>query len=125
MTKQHTPTPWRGKIDGKWGDSGEWIVEHPDCGSAAIAITAHNNRKVVAIVVQAEDEYESLELLEANAAFIVRACNAHDELVAALEETRVFLQIFLDAETSVVGIEQIKGRISRNDAALRKARGEV
>lgn len=71
MTKQqHTPTPWR--LDG-WDiksaeNQGRHIVAHSD------SAWAHNRDG-------------------ANATFIVRAVNAHDALVEALENAALFLEI--------------------------------
>lgn len=72
----HTPTPWQ-----------------CDCGPYArqprIYSVSLNNRlyKLIAEVGNAEAPLTAQDEWEANAAFIVRACNSHDALVAAL--TRV------------------------------------
>jgi len=71
----HTPTPWQ-----------------CDCGPYArqprIYSVSLNNRlyKLIAEVGNAEAPLTAQDEWEANAAFIVRACNSHDELVAALTD---------------------------------------
>lgn len=42
----------------------------------------------------------SLQTAQANAEFIVRACNAHDELVAALEEAEAALRRFKELDNA-------------------------
>lgn len=67
MTITHTPTPW------KLENGHSIIADHPFKG-APVATTyklADNGR--------AQQQIPQ----EANASFIVRACNAHDELLAA------------------------------------------
>lgn len=62
---KHTPTPWvnrHGRIEGE--DGGFWIAE----------------------VVAYYAEHEAAQ--RANAEFIVRACNAHEQLVTALTLAR-------------------------------------
>jgi hypothetical protein len=63
---EHTPTPWRAVI---YGNS-EWEVWGGDL--------------LVADVTTPEDPLQP-EVAEANAAFIVRAVNSHEALVAALK----------------------------------------
>ncbi len=69
---KHTPTPWRitgyGIIGGIEDGSGQTVAQAQERPS----------RK------RSEPDHERL----ANAAFIVRACNAHDALVEALVEIR-------------------------------------
>lgn len=73
-TNKHTPTPW--KSDGYWirqsGPNGTRMV-------ADICYTGPHHTPA--------DEYpESCRIVDkANAEFIVRACNCHDELVEALQ----------------------------------------
>lgn len=57
--REHTPTPWKA--------SGNAVFRDGHC----LAMTG--------------TDIWMPEVEEANAAFIVRACNAHDDLVAALE----------------------------------------
>jgi hypothetical protein len=65
MSTQHTPTPWQ-----------------VDASKHSVSIVA--DRFCVAQTATAQTG--NVAPAEANAAFIVRACNAHDELVAALRE---------------------------------------
>lgn len=65
----HTPTPWAQGITCAT-DGSRYITA--DCG------TKYHRRKIVA-------EAEEGPGAQDNAAFIVRACNAHDALVEALE----------------------------------------
>ncbi len=69
-TVKHTPVPWR--IDGKdiITDAG-LVPERED-------IIAH-------VDPLGPNRVPTMDVVRANAAFIVRACNAHDMLVAALE----------------------------------------
>jgi hypothetical protein len=67
MSAAHTPTPWA--VD----DRG--LIHEPFFGGDIFAQVYERNR-------------------EANAAFIVRAVNAHDDLVAALEDARGRLQVY-------------------------------
>ena len=72
MTPNRTPLPW--KIDGGKGKDGDLYI-WPDgdyIGGHAIA-TVHGEIQEGAI---------------GNAAFIVRACNSHEQLLAALKETQ-------------------------------------
>ena len=72
MTTQHTPTPW--KVLQAGDPSGVPRVTSDKGGVAVICVNRYMGEKGPS----AEES--------ANAAFIVRACNAHDELVAALRE---------------------------------------
>ena len=67
MTQKHTPTPWT--------QQGEVITKD----GATIAKAWLNGLY---------EDAGAHDLQQDNARFIVRACNAHDELVAALEEIR-------------------------------------
>ena len=64
----HTPTPWKLTIVG-----GSYCATHYVEGA---------NSEVIAIIDRDVDEPTN----KANAAFIVQACNSHDELVAATKE---------------------------------------
>ena len=70
MTEQHTPLPWR------TARAGERI------GFADAHITGANRRPVATTLYPlAKSDWRAED--EANARFIVQACNAHDELLAA------------------------------------------
>jgi N-dimethylarginine dimethylaminohydrolase len=81
MTHTHTPGPWRvvdslNTIDciGIYGPHSVLVAEIRDPES-----------------VKPEERAQEEETMRDNAAFIVRACNAHDELVKALEKVRIFV----------------------------------
>lgn len=100
MTQQkHTPTPYF--TDGKriWKDCGAY-------------------KSAIADVHQSGTPEDAKSIQESNAAFIVRACNAHDELVEALE--KLMHHIDNDFEGSGVNDEIYHVAL----AALAKARGE-
>ena len=69
MTTNHTPGPWR-VVE---SPQGNYIIESDECGEIAKCKATANG--------------------EALSAFIVRACNAHDELVAVLEFAAAALQL--------------------------------
>jgi hypothetical protein len=73
----HTPTPWLYEITSDHAPAFIY-VENSDNDLAGIAIA---DCKAVDLTYAECD---------ANAAFIVRACNAHDELVAALEQSKEY-----------------------------------
>lgn len=70
---KHTPTPW------KSDDIGQ--------------IHAFE-RGLVAKVLERDTDADQYFVEKANAAFIVRACNAHDELVAAIKLARAEIGVF-------------------------------
>ncbi len=98
-TALHTMTPWI--VDNVKTDGGlniTYVATATDEQISPIAkVTSHN--------------------ASANAAFIVRACNTHDELVAALEDA-------YQALSEEMGFYQSTTAIKIR-AALRKAKGEV
>lgn len=108
-TQKHTPTPWV-----RDGHNLSAIIRlkfpkgHPECKH----ITG-----TYETLVRCEGEN-----WEANAAFIVRACNAHDELVGALEQLKVGLVLRMNREPDHKGVRHDLETI---DAALAKARGEA
>lgn len=95
MTAAHTPTPWavRETIGGK-----RWIYS----GETRVAKAASGKRK-------AENE-----------AFIVRACNSHDALVAALERIERELR---RAKTTGLHPYQVREIHEWIPAALKAAKG--
>lgn len=72
MTTQHTPTPWE--------------VSLRNAGAAIIAPAASGKIHEATIICSGLGGHRG------NAAFIVRACNAHDELVAALRNSLAFVE---------------------------------
>lgn len=70
MSTKHTPTPW--KLD-------PYLVGQ---------IVSMDEVKLIARAGRVQPIYDEEQLeRNANAAFIVRACNSYEQLVAALEET--------------------------------------
>lgn len=74
------------------------------------------------IIKQRQMRYEGFDIAhcygedhEANAAFIVRACNSHDDLVAALEQMTAHYEHLDDGD----------GSIQQARAAIAKAKGEA
>jgi hypothetical protein len=103
MTETHTPTPWLAKEDGY-----EIYITSPDYD---------DNGYEIAIVDNLGLDGKQADLQRVNAAFIVRAANAHDELVEALEEARDYVRsAALDPANSVAG-----KRLALLDTALAKA----
>jgi hypothetical protein len=106
MTATHTSTPW--KCRNQRGP----IREAIDIGGEQLTCTAYGMDP---------------QHTEANASFIVRACNAHDELVAALEDAldrlasvdRMFHKAIRQEQEGELG------QITRGRAALKLAKGEA
>lgn len=71
----HSPLPW------KWGEFGDLVDANERVVGAAR--TNHNSRAHVPIFEIPNDE---------DRAFIVRACNSHDDLLEAHEGIAVFVQ---------------------------------
>ena len=103
MNAKHTPTPWS-------------IVPQND-GSSIIAKMHEDASKGFRIVCHAWLRRDSQAEDQANAAFIVRAVNAHDDLVAALSNLVAIIEDGNKATT-----ESSSYACAR--AALAKARGE-
>jgi hypothetical protein len=81
MAAQHTPTPWQ-------VDSGDELAIQSVEGGAQIATVLGPDD----FLCRDDDDDEVFEEeCEANAAFIVRACNAHDDLVAALKSALAYV----------------------------------
>lgn len=95
-TSKHTGAPWRAQIAER--SDGEVTVAHITSadGIAIAQMAMHDN-------------------VRANAAFIVRACNAHEELVKALRAAneKLWKEGFTTADETIAQIE----------AALSKAGG--
>ena len=73
METRHTPTPWY---------TGKYSMQ---CGAAADHIYSRQSREPSEGIARCYAWVGRGEA-EANASFIVRACNAHDELVEALKD---------------------------------------
>jgi len=93
---------------------GPWMVSRSICvgrpGDVKSTTIANENNEIVANCFRVP-----IGTAEANAAYIVRACNAHDDLVQALEVAEIVLQTegFSDENFLMVDIR----------AALARARG--
>lgn len=77
MTAQHTPTPWMISPCGAMAPDDVMIVA--DFGRN------ENGIQQISTVAKALSIRQTKEVTAANAAFIVRACNAHEELVRMLQ----------------------------------------
>ena len=107
MKITHTPTPWD-------------LSCHTYDGQQLIDI----GTKTTSIAIITEGEESWLED-RANASFIVRACNAHEDLVAALLDARVDLELARMNQKDDEIRESLKDTILKVRAALAKARGEA
>jgi signal transduction histidine kinase len=100
MTTKHTPTPWiLDEERGKLMDADGEFVTH-------ISLTRY------------VDERRDPEA-EANAAFIVRAVNAHEKLVAALRTAHYYLHDMREPPNAGAGFAETLRAV---DAALAKIR---
>ena len=108
----HTPGPW--SIGGLSSNPGEGHVIESDSADRTIAWTANS------YCASNDEEYISQED-EANAEFIIRACNSYYALLTAIQE--VLYSYEDDSDTDLA----IKLELPMEDlqAALAKARGEV
>lgn len=79
---EHTPTPWVWSwIDGEDEDEGnQWVEIHNEHNDEVAVLMVRNATKWRAIVGPER---------EANARFIVTACNVHDPLVEALRDIAI------------------------------------
>lgn len=109
MTTQHTPTPWK-VCDIAVND--QWHV-----GSTIGAADPADGRRVC-------DVSRIPANYQANAAFIVRACNAHDALVAALKESQAALVAWKHSYEAQSGtLAYIDAQWKANNEALAQAEG--
>jgi len=76
--------------------------------------------------IMSNEGYDNIAPDYETAEFIVRACNAHDDLVTALEKAKGYVEATWLGLRNVVGDDNIvKPTIGMIDAALAKANGEV
>lgn len=112
MTTQpkHTPTPWK-------------AIEHENKNAfeGNIVITPNDMNDAVCTVWTCDTEEET----QANAAFIVRACNSHAALVEALEDlfNCCMAEIDEDGECINEGFSS-NSALGKAKAALTLAKGE-
>ena len=86
---EHTPVPW----------------EHGSRGNARFVVyggkAVHGKAICVMRSTQADPPDHPLNLeADANAEFIVQACNAHDDLLAACQEGLGFIEAWIDLHTT-------------------------
>lgn len=112
MSAQHTPLPWsvapgNGDLDqrAKFPSYANTLVMAPgDCDTHPVADCSCNHT------------CRTLDEQEASAAFIVKACNSHDELLRLVSE-------MLELADNWPGIAYTKDLNSRATAAIAKATG--
>lgn len=107
MSVAHSPLPWRVDPSANRGGSGT------HCG-----ITCEDGEGVFVADIYADCEQLPDAVAEANAEFIVRACNSHHDLIAALKSLR-FGNCWCVQDPELVG--QHSELCKRVDAALAKA----
>ena len=119
MTTEHTPLPWD-VSEQEWGDGPIYVVqfEHPDFTVSDIA------------TAWTKDSHERPDMplpAKANAEYIVRACNAYPELVAALEAIAKDIYNTVDGPdgSGVYAFAVSRHAEALLSAALAKARGEA
>ena len=100
---KHSPTPWRLHV-GKHGECSVW----PD--DKQMAICALNIEPKLGI---------GAAEARANAEFIVRACNAHDDLLAGLESLLFRFELVCGDDSGIDPADQ--KRIDTARAAIAKA----
>jgi hypothetical protein len=103
MSSAHTPTPWHDNGDGLiYGQP----AEGQDGAPFIADVIAASDRAALSILTDRE---------RANASFIVRACNAYDGILAALQSAAVAMEC---SESPFMHNEAEKAR-----AAIAKAKG--
>lgn len=116
MSAQHTPTPWEYVPSNE--NHGAYVVA-PHGGDICDCYAMSNPYS--SAVCNGGNSYpipfQGYEA-DANAEFIVRACNAHDELVMALQDGRTQIE-YLHQKFQATGSGN--GTLARIDAALAKA----
>lgn len=117
---KHTPTPWKGKHQGKFLST-EWAAkkEGRARGGCTTAVPIKAGKQTIALVVS--EGWDDTEL-EANAEFIIRACNSHDALYMA---AKTMAGYFNALESGELDYLDLKGfwiaRKSDIDAAIEAA----
>ncbi len=94
----HTPTPWH--------QDERVFITGPDENMAIVKCLGMDDRK-----------------REANAAFIVTACNAHERLVEALQASTIMLSLLHDLQEKESVRQPILYQLMINEAALAAAKG--
>ncbi len=131
MKSQHTPTPWICTLHEE-GDCNNtqhggtymhtplpWKVTHK-VFTGRYWIEASDETTVATIL----DPMNSQEV-KANAAFVVRACNSHDELVSLIKDVGNWLEVHLELGHINAGTGNRDGDlVSQIRAAIAKAEGK-
>lgn len=102
MSSKHTPTPWRA--------AGQQIIAEEN-GYRVAVVSSPDPR------ARGKERMEDLEYCRGNTAFIVRACNSHEQLVTALQA------LLPDAVGNHIGGPDTQARIDAARAAIAKATG--
>lgn len=117
VEQAHTPTPWAAILGGRY------IV--PDAHRTR-AVGGADNRDVdrdyyAQLIASLRDDDHERGTASANAAFIVQACNAHADLIAALTELRDYAaSVWFDFDEASATDEE-RELLQRARAALAKA----
>lgn len=115
---KHTPGPWKAVIAPNFGNGYIYTSIQPttvDPDNMAHLAMANGEYHVCRMTHTAA--LHKAELHRANAEFIVRACNAHDEMLAALKAAN-------DKLRSVLFGGDDHPLVAASDAAIAKAEGQ-
>jgi len=123
MDKKHTPAPWK-----VGGYDGVTIYAPDDSDGDPCIISTLNIRSKNIQYLHDVFSFPKYSSQQANAEFIVRACNNHHELLEALEECLEYLESCYDAdyqgeETGYIPNDAMSlgGRV---EELINKAKGE-
>lgn len=105
MTTKHTPGPWRTRI--AVADQGQPLVIYPPDGNLRIAKICINKGE---------------ETMQANAQFIVQACNSHDELLEACKLAQKYVAKMVADDVQTAMPPQVA--LNRIEQAINKAEGK-
>jgi len=115
---KHTPTPWESEVVYNNGE-GTYSITSWDA-------TTSSSREICQLT-RADDKRNGLdydaEVEEANSAYIVRAVNAHEALVEALEDALAALKKYAFGNQEVSYAEEF-AFFHKQVAALKLAKGE-
>lgn len=96
MTEKHTPTPWEARLH---NNGSHWFIDADSGEGDGTGITVVD------------------ELSEANAAYIVKACNGYEELLAAAKASRTEIEALVaDGTLTADGVETNAGWIQLCEA---------
>lgn len=113
---QHTPTPWTADEYESRDDQGRYMTSQI-CDANGLVIVEFSNSSVAEIH---HEDHRWDAKAKANAAFIVRAVNAHYDLVGALR----FILAFYEPGQKALDTEAWKHAEAAGRAALAKAEAE-